>query len=119
MTCQFWEIAVPVSCSKPNKRSQFAPQNKYFFKMGRAKYFCFLVKPQIGCMVIALIETLWYLLNLYLCFSILFVGLKKHVLRIDYYTETSINLGKQKQKFQTCLVLTVGVNNFLNFLFFR
>jgi hypothetical protein len=115
MTCQFWEIAVPVSCSKPNKRSQFAPQNKYFFKMGRAKYFCFLVKPQIGCMVIALIETLWYLLNLYLCFSILFVGLKKHVLRIDYYTETSINLGKQKQKFQTCLVLTVGVNNFLNF----
>jgi hypothetical protein len=39
MTCQFWEIAVPVSYSKPNKRSQFAPRNIFFFQNGKSKIF--------------------------------------------------------------------------------
>ena len=53
---------------------------------------CFVVKPQYGCMIICLIELLWYLTTAYLCLAVLFSSQHNHIMRLDYYRNNTTNM---------------------------
>jgi hypothetical protein len=54
---------------------------------------CFFISPRIGCLIIVLIELLWYCLNLYLSLTVALRGLQNHILRLDHYSGTSADFG--------------------------
>jgi len=55
---------------------------------------CFVLEPRYGCMIIVLVELLWYFTNLYIAIGILFDGFKSHIIQENYYNHTTLDLGK-------------------------